>query len=63
MKQTRLYAGFPYCGYSSNGIRAEADTLAAAQSLRDELQEFNPVGWNIWDSSTGKLVEGMDHFK
>lgn len=59
-KQTRAYDGTPYCGYSSNNIPCEFEKLEDAREKVKELNNFNPVGWNIWDSETGLLIEGFD---
>ena len=67
-KQTRLYDGEPYSGPSSfnadSGVKeiCEAPTMLEAKSLQEKLQSINPVGWNIWDSTTGKLMDGCDMF-
>lgn len=61
-KATRIYGGEPYNGPSSNGMNAEAETLEEAKIMADKLNERNPVGWNIWDSETGKIVIGNDFF-
>lgn len=62
-KQSRAYFGEPYCGYTSGNIPAEYDTLKEARHAVKEFHQFNPVGWNIWDSKTGELVEGVDFSK
>lgn len=59
-KQTRFYDGEPYCGYSSDNIPCEFEKLDDAQEKVKELNISNPVGWNIWDSETGELVDGFD---
>ncbi len=57
-KQTRLYQGFPYAGYSSNDEPCDSDDLDEALALAADLQKRNPIGWNVYDSQTGKLVYG-----
>lgn len=67
-KQTRIYEGEPYTGYSMELIghvdedKAESDDLKSAIRLARSLQEANPVGWNVFDSTTGKCVHGFDLF-
>lgn len=61
-KRTRIYDGEPYCGYTSDGVPAEYHTIEEARTARDKFQEFNPVGWNIYDAKTRELVEGYDYF-
>lgn len=67
-KQTRIYEGQPYAGYSMEFVRplrdeAASDDLEEAKHMAEALEQVNPVGWNIWDSTTGKLVSGHDMFK
>ena len=59
-KQTRIYDGHPYCGPTSNGMPAQYDTLEEAKKAQAEFNERNPVGWNIYDEDTGKLIDGVD---
>lgn len=59
-KQTRIYAGHPYWGPTSNGIPAQYETLEEAKQAQAEFNERNPVGWNIYDEETGRLVDGVD---
>lgn len=68
-KQTRVYEGEPYCGYTSfnheSGKKEKlefADLEEAKRFIQEYLNIVNPVGWNIWDAETGKLVEGNDFF-
>ena len=65
-KQTRLYDGRGYDGFSCSLIDhlgcLETNDLAEAKSWVQQLQSVNPVGWNIWDSETGDLVDGFNHF-
>lgn len=60
-KQTRLYCGYPYEGYSWMGP-ATFQTLEEAKTCVKTLNEVNPVGWNIWDGESQKLIEGFDFF-
>lgn len=62
-KQTRIYTGEPYCGYSSKNIPQEFISLYEAKEAQKELQKINPVGWNIYNAETGELVEGIDFFE
>lgn len=62
-KQTRIYQGRPYCGYTSNNVPAEFKSLEVARKMQAMFNARNPVGWNIWDAETGKLVDGFDHFE
>jgi hypothetical protein len=59
-KQTRIYEGRPYCGPTSDGSPAEWKTLAEAKTAQQMFNERNPVGWNIYDAETLKLVDGHD---
>lgn len=63
VKQTRVYDGDPYCGYSSDNIPMEFNTIEEAVIKAKELQLLNPVGWNVFDSSTRRCVYGKDMFK
>lgn len=56
IKMSRLYTGNPYSGPSSDGIPLEFKDLADAQKRVLELNITNPVGWDIYDSETGLLV-------
>jgi len=59
-KQTRVYCGSAYCGLTSDHIPAEYAKLGEAMLARLTFYERNPVGWNIYDSETGSLVDGFD---
>jgi hypothetical protein len=59
-KQSRAYEGKPYCGPSSDGIPQEYSLLSIALKAKELLTKRNPVGWNIYDSETGKLVDGQE---
>ena len=61
-KQTRGYNGQPYCGPTSNGILAGSDDLDEALKMAKKFNIENTVGWNVYDSITGLLVEGFDLF-
>jgi hypothetical protein len=56
IKSSRVYLGAPYTGPSNSGVPAQADNLSDAIALRDQLLSRNPVGWDIYDSVTGKKV-------
>lgn len=60
-KQTRIYHGRPYCGPTSNNQNAEYSDLKSAQHACELFTIANPVGWNIYDATTGELVEGIDN--
>jgi len=62
-KQSRVYNGHPYQGYTSNNIPAEYETFEEAKKARDVFNKSNPVGWNIYDSVSGELVDGIDFHK
>ena len=62
-KQTRLYSGAPYQGPTSNGFPAEYKTLKEAKIAAENFQQRNPVGWNIFDSETGNLIDGVNMFE
>ena len=56
-KGTRGYDNHAYCGPSSLGIPAEADTIKEAEKLRDQLNSRNPgVGWGIYDTNLKKYA-------
>lgn len=57
-KQSRMYSGFPYSGYTSEGMVGEAETLEEAIELARKFTEINPVGWDVYDSTTGQQVYG-----
>lgn len=59
-KQTRIYDGYPYRGPTSDGMPAEYEKLEEAKNAQADFNERNPVGWNIYYSETGKLVDGVD---
>lgn len=61
-KQTRLYNGQPYCGPTSNGKPAESNSLDRAIRMAKKFNIENPVGWNVYDSVTGLLIDGFDFF-
>jgi hypothetical protein len=63
IKQTRLYSGHPYCGYSSNNMPMAFSSLEEARRAVRHLQDVNPVGWNIFEAETEKLIDGHDYFK
>lgn len=57
-KGTRGYDDRPYCGPSSLGVPAEADTMKEAEKLRNELLSRNPgVGWEMYDTHLRKYVQ------
>ena len=62
-KQSRIYNGSPYCGPTSGYIPAEYETKEQAIEAQIEFTNKNPVGWNIFDSVTGNLIDGYDFFK
>jgi hypothetical protein len=66
VKATRIYEGSGYSGYSAQQVGApqpvEEDSLEEAKKWLIRLEAFNPVGWNIYDSTTGECVVGLDHF-
>ena len=58
-KHSRLYTNDPYMGPSSDYKRAECETLDQAIEMQKVLTRRNPVGWEIYDSTTGKLIKGV----
>jgi hypothetical protein len=63
-KDTRIYCGNPYCGFSSGGEMMQFETLEEARRAKAKLEIANSgVGWNIWNAETGKIVEGVDQFE
>ena len=56
-KKSRLYDGHPYIGPSSDNVRAETDSVEHAREWADNMTKFNPVGFDIYDSTTGEKVE------
>jgi hypothetical protein len=60
-KQTRIYAGEPYSGPTSDEKPAEYKSLEEAIIAKKEFTERNPVGWNIYNGDTGELVIGFDY--
>lgn len=61
-KASRVYSGRPYCGPTSDNKPAEYDTFEEAQVAAATFQEYNPVGWNIFDGDSGELLSGYDFF-
>jgi hypothetical protein len=59
-KQTHTYTGDPYCGYTSDNLPAERETLEEAIRLAMEFDKINPVGWNIYNANTGDIVFGVE---
>lgn len=55
-KQSRIYEGRPYCGPTSNNVPASFATFDGAFSAKRIFTEKNPVGWDIYDADTQKLV-------
>ena len=55
-KQSRLYYGEPYCGPTSGGKKAEFDSLEEAKLMAFLYNEKNPVGWDVYDSTTEEKV-------
>jgi|ADurb_Gel_02_Slu_FD_contig_31_1267005_length_292_multi_2_in_0_out_0_1 hypothetical protein len=63
-KDTRIYCGVPYCGYSSGGEMMQFDTLEEAREAKERLEIANSgVGWNIWNAETKEIVDGVDQFE
>lgn len=62
-KQTRVYNGEPYSGPSSNNMPMAFFSLESARKAASHLRDVNPVGWNIFESETGRLIDGHDYFK
>ena len=58
-KQSRNYAGRPYKGMTWQDARepAETDDLEIARAMKTLMTDWNPVGWDIFDSKTGELVK------
>ena len=47
-KETRLYEGLPYSGFTSDGHIMAFDTLEDARLAKILLNKINPVGWDIY---------------
>lgn len=62
-KQSRVYQGQPYCGPTSNNIPAKFETIEQAEQAQELFTKSNPVGWNIFEAETGKLINGHDFFE
>ena len=56
-KQSRFYHGEPYCGATSAFLPASFVTLDEARMAVKLFLKRNPVGWDIYDSTTRKRVE------
>lgn len=63
IKESRLYTRIPYCGATSGGHPAEAETMEAAVNMARDFMKRNPVGWNVYDSDTGELIYGKEVVK
>lgn len=61
-KQTRQYHGYPYQGPTSDGAPAVYETVEGAIAAVELFQTKNPVGWNVFNADTKKLVAGVDMF-
>ena len=61
-KASRSYSGRPYAGPSSDGIACETDDMEEALAMRRDLIDRNPVGWDIYDSTTHKKVVGKPDY-
>ena len=62
-KGSRVYEGRPYQGPSSNGERAEADSLEEVIVLVRRLMAANSgVGWNVRDTQLGRDLTLKDYF-
>lgn len=57
IKKSRLYEGRGYCGASSRNIPMEFIELFMAEMAVEKLTERNPVGWDIYNANTGKLIK------
>jgi hypothetical protein len=56
VKMSRMYSGFPYCGPTSDYKPAQYETLEEALAAKKAFTEINPVGWDIYDTVTGREV-------
>ena len=62
-KESDVYDGHPYNGYTSEYKDAEYPTLEEAINTLKKFQEINSgVGWCIFDSDTKQLVYGYNLF-
>ena len=52
-KASRVYAGSPYCGPTSDNVPAEKETFLEARILAEEMTKRNPVGFSIYDTNKG----------
>jgi hypothetical protein len=55
-KSTRIYSGRPYCGPASGGVPAEFEDIGDALRAQSMMSERNPVGFDVFDSTTGQCV-------
>lgn len=60
-KQSREYTGIPYSGPNSRDQPAQYKTLKEAKKAQEHFNNINPVGWNIYNSETFELVDGVDY--
>ena len=56
IKSSRVYRGEGYYGPSSNYTVQEYDSKSSAVTAALKMQDYNPVGWDVYDSITGALV-------
>jgi len=56
-KKSRVYNGVPYNGPTSNYKDASTPSLKEARIMARRFTVLNPVGWDIYDSKTNKIVE------
>jgi|688.fasta_scaffold1033207_2 hypothetical protein len=63
-KQSRMYRGEGYDGPTRKSEEPiDIASLEEAKRLQLLYQKRNPVGWNIYDADTEKLVDGLDFFE
>lgn len=64
-KATQSWQGQGYMGFTSMVIghtgRLEFDDYAFCVKLLPVLLDVNPVGWCLWDSLSGRLLQKLTH--
>lgn len=61
-KQTKMYEGKPYYTDSFAPSPLEFNSIKLAIAVASYMRILNPSGWNIWDASTSRLIDGIDIF-
>ena len=56
IKASRVYTGVPYNGPTSFNKDATAPSFSEAVDLAMEMNDWNPVGWEVYSQRTGKCL-------